>query len=164
MPGQNCWDNGPFLAKAFASYALLYNDLPWFCGVHPAGSTRISRLLQGIEFLDIPTEGGVPHLVTSVHPHSMYGFTDGEPKRGQCKSVKCKAPFGDDPMRKKDQNRKHTHTHARARARTHVGIRTHMHTDNDKDEYGRGLRSMSVPRLYTAILPPLLLDAECGCI
>jgi hypothetical protein len=23
-PGQNCWDNGPFLAKAAASYAVLY--------------------------------------------------------------------------------------------------------------------------------------------
>lgn len=27
-PGQNCWDNGPFLAKAVASYAMLYDDLP----------------------------------------------------------------------------------------------------------------------------------------
>lgn len=81
-PGMNCWDNGPFLAKAFASYALLYDDLDWFCGEHPAGGSRVSRLLAGIEFLNIPTEDGIPHLVTTGSPHCMYGFNDLEPKRG----------------------------------------------------------------------------------
>lgn len=83
-PQQNCWDNGPFLAKAVASYALLYDDLPYLCGVHKEdNATRVSKLLKGIEFLDVPMRQGEPHLVSSSSKAPcMYGFTDGEHKTG----------------------------------------------------------------------------------
>ena len=81
-PGQNCWDNGPFLAKAVASYALLYDDLPYLCGVHRQTNTsRVAMLLRGLEFLDVPLREGEPHLVVSPGA-CMYGFTDCEHKRG----------------------------------------------------------------------------------
>ena len=35
-PLQNCMDNAPFMTKAVASYALLYDDLPYLYGVHRA--------------------------------------------------------------------------------------------------------------------------------
>jgi hypothetical protein len=82
-PLHNCWDNGPFLAKAVASYALLYDDLSYLCGVYRQGnSSRASMLLRGLEFLDVPLRQGEPHLVTSPGSHCMYGFTDGEHKMG----------------------------------------------------------------------------------
>ena len=66
------------MAKAAASYAMLYDDLEWLCGDHPSGGSRIDRLARGIHFLDIPTEA--PHLVQG---HGCgYGFTDMEPKSG----------------------------------------------------------------------------------
>lgn len=81
-PTMNCWDNGPFLAKAVASYALLYGDLPYLCGVHRGDNrTRVSKLLRGLEFLNVPLTAGQPHLVIAG-PHCMYGFTDGEHKQG----------------------------------------------------------------------------------
>ena len=82
-PQMNCWDNGPFLAKAVASYALLYNDFAYLCGVHREdNATRVSKLLRGLEFLQVPLEGGQPHLVYTAGGHGMYGFTDGEGKAG----------------------------------------------------------------------------------
>eukprot|EP01050_Picozoa_sp_SAG11_P009883 SAG11_NODE_963_length_6375_cov_6.744105_2_plen_1331_part_00 len=82
-PMQNCWDNGPFLAKAVASYALLYEDFEYLCGVHRRdNATRVSKLLRGLEFLEVPLRTGAPHLVTSPGTHCMYGFTDGEHKMG----------------------------------------------------------------------------------
>jgi hypothetical protein len=82
-PMPNCWDNGPFMAKAVASYALLYNDLEYLCGMHQEdNATRISKLLRGLEFLQVPLEGGQPHLVVAAGGHCMYGFTDGEHKAG----------------------------------------------------------------------------------
>jgi hypothetical protein len=100
------------MAKASASYAMLYDDLEWLCGQHPSGGSRIDRLSAGIHFLDVPTEGGAPHLVylarakyvhcdpqhipqilvfSSIHfmgsrysstPQCFYGFTDMERKSG----------------------------------------------------------------------------------
>ena len=83
-PKQWCFDNGPFLAKAVASYALLYDDLPYLCGVHRQDNqTRVAKILKGLEFLDVPLEGGAPHLVRSDgSAPCMYGFTDGEHKLG----------------------------------------------------------------------------------
>lgn len=82
-PQPNCWDNGPFMAKAVASYALLYNDFEYLCGVHQEdNATRVSKLLRGLEFLDVALEGGQPHLVFTPGGHGMYGFTDGEGKAG----------------------------------------------------------------------------------
>ena len=80
---QNCWDNGPFLAKAVASYALLYDDLPYLCGVHRKdNASRVSKLLDGLEFLQVSLRSGEPHLVYTPGGHGMYGFTDGEGKVG----------------------------------------------------------------------------------
>jgi hypothetical protein len=78
----DCWDEGPFLAVAAAKFASLYDQAGWLCGQHPAGGSRLARLLHGLEFLRIPTGGGAPHLVTAPSPRCMYGFTDMERKQG----------------------------------------------------------------------------------
>ena len=81
-PPQNCMDNGPFMAKAVASYALPYDDWPYLCGVHRTdNTTRVSKVLRGLGFLVMPLETE-PHLVISTGAHCMYGFTDGEHKLG----------------------------------------------------------------------------------
>ena len=41
-----------------------------------------SKLLRALEFLQVPLEGGKPHLVLAPGGHCMYGFTDGEGKAG----------------------------------------------------------------------------------
>ena len=82
-PAPNCWDNGPFMAKAVASYAFLYDDFEYLCGVHQEdNATRVSKLLRGLEFLQVSLKGGQPHLVFTPGGHGMYGFTDGEGKAG----------------------------------------------------------------------------------
>ena len=48
----------------------------------PSLFQRLHRLRQALEFLDVPSKPGVPHLVTASRPHCMYGFTDMEPKEG----------------------------------------------------------------------------------
>lgn len=55
----------------------------YLCGVHKEDNvSRVSRLLKGLEFLDVPLRSE-PHLVTTLGGHGMYGFTDGEHKMVQ---------------------------------------------------------------------------------
>ena len=44
-------------AIAAAKYAMIFGDLPWLCGDHPKGGSRLSMLQHALDSLGVPAAG-----------------------------------------------------------------------------------------------------------